>query len=225
LDLPGFGLSLPSAEHDHDFIGTAIAMHTALSKAGFTAAGVILHASCLPGLYALAFAKAYPEVTKGLLLAQTPSPEHLKLWAKRVIPGPLKVPFLGQCAMFCLRRGFAEKWFRIAAARSDPHRKTRSVRWASEAHAVLDDGGCFCLASAVQGTMYAEHAWLADVSASIPVVCMWGSGDRSHAKTPADSLSQFIPHARVHDMGTSVGHFPSMECQDEFLSELLLMVQ
>ena len=225
MDLPGFGSSLPAASHTHDFVGTAVAMHTALSAAGHTAAGVVLHGSCLPGLYALAFAKAYPNITKGVLLAQTPSTDHLKEWAHNVIPAPLVVPFFGQCAMFCMRRQFVSKWFRIAAARGDEKRHVRSAQWAAKAHTNLDQGGCFCLASAVQGTLYADDLPVSGVPASIPVACMWGSGDRSHKKTPAESIKALVPHATVRDMGNTVGHFPSMECQSVFLEELLLMVQ
>ncbi len=225
LDLPGFGSSVPSASHDHDFVGTAVAIHTALASAGHTAAGVILHGSCLPGLYALAFANVYPDITRGVLLAQTPSAEHLRQWADRVIPSPLVVPYLGQCAMFCLRRQFATKWFRIASAKTDPKRASRSVLWADKAHANMDQGGCFCLASAVQGTLYADDAPLQNVPPSIPVVCLWGGGDRSHSKTPADSIQALVPHATVRNLGPQVGHFPSMEREEAFFEELLLMVQ
>lgn len=225
LDLPGFGFSIPTAGHTHDFVGTAVAIHTALSAAGHTAAGVILHGSCLPGLYALAFAKAFPDITKGVLLAQTPSPEHLKAWAHNTIPRPLVVPYLGQCAMFCLRRQFAGKWFRMASAKNDPKRTTRSSQWATKAHCNMDEGGCFCLASAVQGTLYADELPVSNVPASIPVACLWGSGDRSHKKTPPDSIKALVPHATVRNLGPGVGHFPSMECQSAFLEELLPLMQ
>lgn len=201
FDLPGFGHSLPAAAYRHrleDGVGVVLAVMDALDIRQ-----AALHFSCSNGLYAIAAAKFAPQRIRRLLLCQTPSMQAMREWTPRNVPKPLQIPVVGQLLMRGARRRFAKVWYDIALP--DPAIRPKFLRTADHA---LTHGGCFCLASVVQGLSGAQESELSGVSQ--PVTMLWGDRDRSHRHTRADSLLDLLPHAQIIHF-PECGHFPDLE--------------
>ena len=134
-------------------------------------------------------------------------------WANRIIPWPIRVPVIGQTVAWLARNKSAHAWYDIALPKTtdrDPYRRI--------AHEALASGGCFYLAGVVQGLARESLAALKDVDVSCTMI--WGTEDRSHRHTRADSLLECVPKAEIIHFDDA-GHFPDLE-QPERHAELLV---
>jgi pimeloyl-ACP methyl ester carboxylesterase len=208
FDLPGFGLSAPSARYAHRLEQGADAIVAVLDALGIARATLCF--SCVNGFYAIAAASRAPARIERLILAQTPGIEAMQAWTARMIPWPLRLPGLGQLLNFLGRRRFARTWYRIALPRT-----TDRAPFDAPAQDVLDHGGCFCLAGVVQGMAptRADHPWLQP--RQTPVTLLWGGADFSHKHTQPESLLTLLPQTSILRFD-AVGHFPDLEQPDTY---------
>ena len=205
FEMPGFGFSRPVFRYDHSLQAGAQIILAVMDTLGIREAA--LHFSCANGFYALAAARLAPQRIRRLLLCQTPSLEPMNAWVQRVIPWPIRTPVIGQMLMRTTRRRVAHGWY----AASLPDKESRVPFRATADHA-LAHGACFCLAGVVQGLLRADQKELVGVKQ--PLVLLWGD-DKSHRRTPADSLLTLVPHAQIQHF-PDCGHFPDLERPQQY---------
>ncbi len=211
FDLPGFGFSRPSASYTHSLdqgAATVLAVLDALEIERTT-----LAFSCGNGFYALRTAKLAPQRINSLFLSQTPSLQAMRRWTDRIVPGLLRVPVLGQLAMWLTRKRAAHGWYDVALPRSTDREPFRAP-----ARRALACGACFSLASVVQGLMCEHDEAVSGVST--PCVVVWGGQDHSHKYTAPTSLRDCVPHVELVQFD-DCGHFPDLE-QPERYARLLV---
>lgn len=210
FDMPGFGLSLPSASHTHSLDQGARVVLDVLDALGISSATLAF--SCANGFYALRAAQQAPERIDSLFLTQTPSLFAMQAWARRTVPPVLQISVVGQLIGWLVRRRAARSWYRKALpadADAEPFRRIAGHAFAC--------GACFGLAGVVQALLRESDTALIGVTA--PCTLLWGSADRSHRGTSIDSLLTLTPHARIL-RADHCGHFPDIE-QPERYTRLL----
>lgn len=206
FEMPGFGFSRPGFRYDHSLQAGAQIILAVMDALEIREAA--LHFSCANGFYALAAARLAPQRIRRLLLCQTPSLEPMNAWVQRVIPWQVRTPVLGQVLVRATRRRVAHGWY----AASLPDKDSRAPFRATADHA-LAHGACFCLAGVVQGLIAADQKELEGVKQ--PLVLLWGDSDKSHRRTPVDSLLTLVPHAQVQHF-PECGHFPDLERPQQY---------
>jgi pimeloyl-ACP methyl ester carboxylesterase len=210
FDMPGFGLSLPSASYAHSLDEGARVVLGVLDALGISRATLAF--SCANGFYALRAAKLAPDRISSLFLAQTPSLSDMHAWAHRTVPSVLRIPVVGQFIGWLVRHRAARSWYRKALpvdADTEPFRRIAK-------HA-LACGGCFSLAGVVQALVRESDATL--VGVTVPCTLLWGGADRSHRDTQINSLLTLVPHARILRVD-DCGHFPDIEQPERYVHML-----
>lgn len=211
FDMPGFGFSRPRPSYDHSLDQGAQAVLGVLDRLGIARATLAF--SCANGFYALRAARLAPQRVASLFLSQTPSLPAMQAWVERVIPRPLKLPVAGQLLARLFRHRAARSWYSAAL----PKGSDAGPFWRTSGRA-LRAGGCFCLAGVVQGLGRETAASLAGVAQ--PCTLVWGTQDRSHRATRADSLRDCVPQARLVSF-EDCGHFPDLEQPGRYAGLLL----
>lgn len=206
FDMPGFGYSRPPPGYDHGLRAGAETILAVMDALDVKQAA--LHFSCANGFYAMAAAKLAPQRIRRLLLCQTPSLQSMPAWTQRNVPRVIRTPVLGQLMMRIARRKFAHTWYGM----SMPDKPQRAAFRATADHA-LTHGGCFCLASVVQGLSRAQEQELSGIRQ--PVTLLWGDADRSHRYTQAESLQSLLPQAQMQHF-PDCGHFPDLEQPQQY---------
>lgn len=206
FDMPGMGFSFPDWRFHFGREETTNAIVELLD--GLSISRVIVAFSCANGLTAMSLAKQHPQRVSHLVLAQTPSQDAMKKWADRNIPSILLVPYFGQIAGKVGAKYLATHWFNLCLPKNSLHK----AKLAEEARVAVDTGGCFCLASVVQGLKNSSDEDLLGVDC--PTMMIHGDSDRSHRHTDFHSLTGTIPNAEIIRFD-NCGHFPSLErCAD-----------
>jgi len=200
LELPGFGHSTPPPGFGFGIDENASVVLAALDALDVERA--VLAFPCIAGLVALEVAARAPERVAGVVLAQTPSLDDARRWARRVDPGGVVGrPVLGQALVRIARRRLAATWYRAAlpkGADTDP--------WERLALEAYDRGGDYCLASALQSLRRASP--IAEVTP--PVLAFWGELDRTHRGSDPDAAVAMATSSRVVRLD-HVAHFPDLE--------------
>jgi len=208
FDMPGLGFSYP--ELDYDF---GLEHGTRIVKSVFDALDIeraTLSFSCSNSYIAISMARHYPERVSRLVLAQTPSLHEMRSqWIDRNIPKMLRIPFIGQAIGAAMSNQLASRWFDMSLPKNTPQ-KDEFVKHALSA---LHSGGCFCLASIVQGMRNVGNSDLSDIE--VPTTMVWGNKDWSHRNTSFESLRVHVPHCEIHEFA-GCGHFPNLEQPREF---------
>ncbi len=202
FDLPGFGFSYPALTYDFSVIQTTEAIIEVMDLLAIRDASLAF--TCANGFLALRLAKQYPHRITHLVLGQTPSFTAMRQWNERIIPNILQVPYLGQAIAARFARQFSARWYDTALPPNSEH-KSAFVAIANQA---LKAGGCFCLASLVQGLKRTDDSEFDEVS--VPTLLIYGSRDRSHRHTDFASLREHVPQAEIITF-TGCGHFPDLE--------------
>jgi len=210
FDMPGFGLSLPAAHYHHSLQQGAEVILQVLDQLGI--ASTTLAFSCANGLYAIRAAQLAPGRIASLVLSQTPSLAAMQAWAYRMIPRPLRIPVAGQLMSWLLRRKLAQLWYRSALPSH-----TAVAPWQQRAQHSFDAGGCFCLASVVQGLL--RETRLSPLP-DLPCTLIWGEQDRSHRSTLPASLLECLPRANILRFA-DCGHFPDLEQPQRYAEALI----
>lgn len=210
FDMPGFGYSIPSPKYDHSLDQGAATVIAVMDELKISSATLAF--SCANGFYAIRVAQLAPNRVSRLLLSQTPSLAAMHTWSKRVVPHVLHVPVLGQAVAWVTRRRAASSWYRFALPKSSD-----SNAFKRPAMHALAYGGCFCLASVVQGLAREDVNSLGGIST--PCTILWGPLDRSHGLTDPNSLLELVPHAEIIHF-ENCGHFPDIEQPERFAKVL-----
>lgn len=211
FDLPGFGFSYPALGYNFSISQTAetIVEVMDLLKIPFAA----LAFTCANGFFALNVAKCHPNRVSHLVLGQTPSFQAMRQWNDQIIPKILHVPYVGQLIVAGLTRKVSAGWYDLALPSGSEH-KARFVQHADHA---LKSGGCFCLASLVQGLSRTQDAEIGEVS--VPTLLIYGNKDRSHRRTDFATLLDHAPAAEII-MFQGCGHFPDLERPQEYAKQI-----
>ena len=211
FDLPGFGFSYPSFGFDFSVTQTADTIVEVMDLMAIPMAALAF--TCANGFFALSVAKRYPERVSHLILGQTPSFESMRQWNEQIIPKILHVPYIGQALMVGTARGASASWYNRALPKHSKHR----FPFTQQADKALKAGGCFCLASFVQGLSKTQDAEVSGVST--PTLLIYGDRDRSHRHTNFSSLGD---HVQLLDITSfkGCGHFPDLERPQEYAKRI-----
>ena len=130
-------------------------------------------------------------------------------WTEKAIPTVLKYPILGQIANLILVKKFANLWYKYALPKDTDKSKYRKKAMHS-----LENGGCFCLSSLVQGLTKETNSELRVIE--VPSTLIWGSKDFTHQNTNAASILAHLPNCEIIEFD-SCGHFPELENSERYV--------
>jgi pimeloyl-ACP methyl ester carboxylesterase len=204
---PGTGASAPARGYDFTLPRLTEACGEVLEALGPRT----LVFPCYLGFVAQALARQQTALITRAVLPQTSSWADLLRWAEGVDKRRLiRAPFVGQALLTLGRRRIAQTWY----AASTSERRFRQP-FAAAADEAFNLGGCFCLASLMQG--FARAPPPEAVQLPVPTAIVWGSKDRTHrGSDPAHS----VPCAEVV-VFEGCGHSPDLEAPREFSKWLL----
>lgn len=211
FDMPGMGFSFPSRGYRFGIAETADVIVELLDALSIPKAAFAF--TCANGFIAMNLAKRYPQRVSHLVLAQTPSLDGMRLWTDRNIPKVLRVPYVGQAVAAIKVEFLATQWFNRALPRGSEHKSD----FVAQAQKALQAGGCFCLASVVQGMLESREDDIRGVQC--PTLAIHGDSDFSHKHTDFGSITDPIPHAQVIAF-RSCGHFPNLEHVSEYVDHV-----
>jgi pimeloyl-ACP methyl ester carboxylesterase len=211
FDMPGIGFSFPRYGYLFGIAETADAIVELLDAVSVPKAAIAF--TCANGFFAMNLAKRYPQRVSRLVLAQTPSFNGIRTWTDRNIPKPLRIPYVGQAITAVKAELLATRWFDIALPRGSEHKSG----FVAQAQKALQAGGCFCLASLVQGLLQTEENDVCGVQC--PTLAIHGDSDFSHRHTDFRAITDQIPHAQVITF-QGCGHFPNLEHPSEYVGHV-----
>jgi pimeloyl-ACP methyl ester carboxylesterase len=211
FDMPGIGFSFPSYGYRFGIAESADSIVELLDALSVPKAAFAF--TCANGFFAMNLAKRYPQRVSHLVLTQTPSFDGMRKWADRNIPKPLQIPYVGQVITAVKAEHLATHWFDLALPKDSEHKGG----FVAQAQKAIHGGGCFCLASGVQGFL---HSFEDDVrGVQCPTLAIHGDSDSSHKHTDFHSISGAIPHAQVITF-SGCGHFPNLERSTEYVNHV-----
>ena len=216
FDMPGVGFSFPSYGYQFGVSETTDVIVELLDAVSIGKAAFAF--TCANGFFAMNLAKRYPQRVSHLVLGQTPSLDAMRKWADRNIPKALRIPFVGQAVTAVRAEFLATRWFDRALPRGSEHKSGFVAR----AQAALHEGGCFCLASVVQGMLDIDEDEVRGVGC--PTLAIHGDSDFSHKHTDFHSITDPIPHAQLVSF-KGCGHFPNLERVSEYAEHVRRFVQ
>ena len=203
FDLPGFGFSYPTLGYDFGLEKSTKLIVAVLDALNIERA--TLSFTCANGYIAIAVAKNYPQRVTRLVLAQTPSMHSMNnQWVKRNVPKMLQIPYVGQAINSLLSKKLTSIWYDMALPKNSPFKDD----FVNQSLSALHSGGCFCLASTVQGMKSVTDNELSGIE--VPTTMVWGNKDWSHKNTKFESLRDHVPHCEIHEFD-GCGHFPNLE--------------
>lgn len=211
FEMPGSGYAFPKAKYRFTVSESASMVKEIMDELKIEKA--VLNFSCGNGLHALNFSKRFPERVTHLVLAQLASIEGMRDWTGHNIPKPLLIPYLGQVFCRAFDKKLSDKWFSVSLPRPSDHRESFS----HISRESLKSGGCFCLASIVQGSSRSPDKDM--LGAQHPTLMVYGGEDYSHRHTDFKQLTRTIPHANILGF-EGCGHFPNLERPEAFADSL-----
>lgn len=201
FELPGMGFSYPNSKYDYTFPKASKLIINLLDILTIEKASFAF--SCSNGFYAIKVAALFPKRVVHLFLSQTPSLLAMQKWTEKAIPRALRIPVVGQIINVFSDKKFAKLWYNYALPKT-----TDKVPFQSKAIASLNNGGCFCLSSLVQGLSKEMGATLEVLE--VPATIIWGSKDFTHKNTDVNSIKEHLPNCEIIEFANS-GHFPELE--------------
>ena len=165
--------------------------------------------SCSNGFYAIKTAQEFPNRIRRLVLSQTPSTHAMSKWTKSAIPSILKYPILGQIANGLNEKKLAHIWYQYALPNG-----TDITDFRERSLKAIENGGCFCLSSLVQGLQKEVDKKLQ--IDNIPTTLIWGNKDYTHRNTDKNSIRKHVSNCQIVEFANS-GHFPELEQTERFV--------
>jgi len=216
FDMPGLGFSYPGLSYNFGFEENAKIIISVMDALKIERA--VLSFSCSNSFIAIAVAKNFPERVSRLVLAQTPSIHEMKnQWTKRNVPKPIQIPYIGQTINAIMSKKMASIWYDMALPKNSQHKEN----FVNLSLSALHSGGCFCLASIVQGVRNVDDNVINGIE--VPTTMVWGNKDWSHKNTKFESFRDHVPHCEILEFD-GCGHFPNLE-QPRAFAALLRDVQ
>ena len=133
------------------------------------------------------------------------------------IKGLLSTKFIGQILMILGKNFMTRKWFNLASGSN-----TAAKSFIDQSITCNKNDAAFSLASALQELFYNVGSDpLHHVALDQPALILWGCKDRSHKSTDKRAVLQYIGTKDVEFKEyDSVGHFPDLEQEDEFIRQV-----
>jgi len=166
--------------------------------------------SCSNGYYALNAAMNSSQKFKHIFISQTPSINSIVAWTKKSVPNILKIPILGQLTNKLLVKKLSNVWYDVALPRDSNYKND----FKNKSHNSINEGGCFCLSSLVQGLDKERHKSLNIENSKVTLI--WGGRDFSHRNTSKDSILDHVANCEIIEF-SECGHFPDLENPVEFV--------
>ncbi len=208
FEYPGMGFSFPNAKFDYSFDNGARLLLQIMDLLKIEKAALLF--SCSNGFYALNAASLDPERFLHVFIAQTPSMAAMTAWTKNAIPNLLQTPIVGQVANLLMDKKFAKIWYKYSLPKTSAHR----APFRAKSIATLNNGGCFCLSSLVQGLKKEQNKPL--LVENVKVTLVWGAQDFTHKKTDKSSILQHATSCEIIEFA-QCGHFPELEQTSKFV--------
>lgn len=208
FEFPGIGFSYPNSNYDYSFPNGAKLIINLMNILKIEQAALAF--SCSNGFYAIKTAELFPQRINRLFLSQTPSLHSMNKWTKHAIPKILKYPIIGQIANILSEKKFAKTWYKYALPK-----ETEKSQYQKKALDSLNNGGCFCLSSLVQGLSKEINSTLKVLE--VPATLIWGSKDFTHKNTNKKSIMEHLPNCEIIEFD-NCGHFPELENTDRYVN-------
>lgn len=208
FEFPGIGFSYPNSKYNYSFPTASKLIINLMDILKIEKATLAF--SCSNGFYAIKTAELFPHRINRLFLSQTPSIEAMNKWTQNAIPKILKRPVIGQIANMFSEKKFAKIWYKYALPKN-----TDKSEYQKKALSALNNGGCFCLSSLVQGLSKEINSTLKVLE--IPATLIWGSKDFTHKGTDKQSIMQHLPNCEIIEFD-NCGHFPELEDTARYVS-------
>jgi pimeloyl-ACP methyl ester carboxylesterase len=207
FEFPGLGFSFPISKYDYSFESAAKTLLQLMNILEVEKAALCF--SCSNGFYAIKAAEIAPERFTHLFLTQTLSVYSMKDWMQLSIPKILTYPIIGQLINSFTEKKLAKIWYKAALPKSTDKTEYQNIALHS-----LNNGGCFCLSSLVQGLIPELNSSLQQIQ--VPSTQIWGKKDYSHRKTDNKSILKHLPNCEIIEFD-NCGHFPELEFTDKYV--------
>lgn len=210
FEFVGVGLSHPNAKYDYSFASGSQLIINIMDILSIERATLCF--SCSNGFYAIKTAEQFPERIVHLFLSQTPSTHSMVQWTEINIPKILRRPIVGQIVNSFSEKKLAKTWYKYALPK-----ETDKSNFIDISLGMLNQGGCFCLSSLVQG-LEKERLLKLNVL-DVPSTLIWGTKDYTHRKTNKSSILEHLPKCEIIEFETC-GHFPELEDSNRYIGLL-----
>lgn len=207
FEFPGLGFSYPNSKYNYSIPDASSLIINLMDILKIEKAALAF--SCSNGFYAIKAAELFPQRIGRLFLSQTPSLPAMSDWTDGAIPKVLRIPIIGQIANVFSQKKFAKVWYKYALPKH-----TDISGYQKSALKSLNNGGCFCLSSLVQGLTKELNASLKVLET--PSTLIWGTKDFTHKKTDNQSILQHLPNCEIIEF-ENCGHFPELEDTDRYV--------
>jgi pimeloyl-ACP methyl ester carboxylesterase len=207
FEFPGFGYSYPSQKYDYTLEKSAKLILNLMDILKIERAS--LSFSCSNGFYAMKAAELAPDRFIHLFLAQTASFHSMKSWVETNIPKVLTYPIIGQLANISIEKKFAKVGYKYLLPKG-----TDLTSYENKALHSLNHGGCYCIASLVQGLTAELDNTLKLLD--IPTTLIWGTKDYTHRKTNKSAILAHLPLCEIIEFD-NCGHYPELENTNHFV--------
>lgn len=207
FEFGGIGKSYPNSRYDYSFEKSSQLIINLMDVLKIERATLCF--SCSNGFYAIKAAELFPERIQKLFLSQTPSITAMVNWTDDNIPSILRYPVIGQIANSFLEKRLAKLWYKYALPK-----ETDNSAYIDTAISSINNGGCFCLSSLVQGL---EKESLSKLKVlEVPATIIWGKKDYTHRKTNNKSILEHLPNCEIVEF-ENCGHFPELENTNRYV--------
>ncbi len=207
FELPGFGYSMVKGHFRFDFDATIETLHELLRH--WNAGPYTLAFPCASAFFSIALANQYPQLISHLAMIQSPNWQQEQAWKHRLDPhGVLNRAIVGQLFMKLKKRHVADQWVKFAS--NTPEFTHNSLPLIDRQ---LHQGGCYCLASAMQYGLPEKSPTLGQVTQ--PAQLIYGQQDSSHKATKFETIRDYGDHISLQPI-EHAGHFPELEAPELF---------
>lgn len=210
FEFGGLGKSYPNSNYDYSFDRSSRLIINVMDILKIEIATFCF--SCSNGFYAIKAAELFPERVERLFLSQTPSITAMLSWTDQNIPNILRYPIIGQIVNSFSEKKLTKVWYKYALPKEIDHSD-----YIKTAISSLENGGCFCLSSLVQGLEKESMSKLNVLE--VPATIIWGKKDYTHRKTDNKSILEHLPNCEIIEF-ENCGHFPELEDTNRYVGLL-----